>query len=143
MLTQKKTEESNNYLVGQWNDFTNLAMGSAPVDREQFRIIARDTYSLLSDFDHETHISKSVATLLGVLAEFSAYAFFSSDEKGMDPIILHTIALALWCQFTEGFENYGSVYPVLRLGKADNFEYINLDSNDLLNWKNDDIELPF
>ena len=138
---KKATEIQIKNLTDSWNSFTNLALGSSPIDGERFRLIARDTFKLLSDLDNEETFSKSITKLLMTITEFSAYAFSSSDELGKDPLMLYRVALELSCQFVEGYKNCDSAYPMLHL--RNERAYINLDNDDLLNFIFPDIELPF
>lgn len=126
-------------LLERWNKVACDGMGSVLPSEASFLELAKETFRLLSSLNSNHSISNPVARILVLMQEFAVYCWFSEN----DPHLRRwTIVSNVLYDFLEGFEQYGSVYPKLKLGDEYNMDFFNFDTNKLSDIKIND-EPPF
>lgn len=133
-------------LEERWNNITNSSLGQAPIDGEFFRSLICDTFRILSHYDADISIPKTLARILILMSEFAAYSLVSDDKQGFNTIIMSQITTHLLCCFAKGFQYSGLSYPILKVPDEYyfNINHINVETNDLLSLQfNDKYPLPF
>lgn len=105
-------------LTDRWDELSCLAFSQEDINAETFRILALNTFELLSEYDSDESIPKSLSELLIIMSDFAANALADGNILTSDPQKMHEIVVSMLCQFVKGFKNCGSDYPKLKLSDS-------------------------
>lgn len=130
-------------LTDRWNELSCLALSQENIYTETFRVLALNTFELLSEYDSDESIPKSLSELLISMSDFAANALLDGNLSASDPQKMHEIVVTLLCQFVKGFKNCGSEYPKLKLSDDLNEEFLDFKTADLYKLFFMDDDLPF
>ena len=132
-------EEMIQEILKQWEQAACNAMGSQFPKEEYFLKLTRETFEVLSHLDNVQTIPNSVARILVLMQEYAVYCFISDKTNSIE---MWTIVSGILYDFLNGFEQYGSVYPKLKLGDEYTMNFFDFDTNKLFDMKMNE-ELPF